>query len=88
MNEQQLPVSTGPAPAGSPVKKIHVDRELCIGASSCVAVAPGVFQLDAEGKAYVVAIEGADDETIRLSAESCPTKAIFLYDKDDKQIFP
>lgn len=76
------------APQGSNMTKIHVDRELCIGASSCVAIAPGVFQLDSEGKAYVVAADGADEESIRLAAESCPVKAILLHDKDDKQIFP
>ena len=70
------------------IAKIYVDRELCIGAASCVAIAPGVFQLDEENKAYVVSPEGADDETILLAAQSCPTRAISLYDKDGKKIYP
>ena len=70
------------------IAKIVVDRDLCIGAASCVAIAPGVFALDDENKAYVVNDKGADDETILLAAQSCPTRAILLYDKDGNQIYP
>ena len=70
------------------IAKIYVDRELCIGAASCVAIASGVFQLDEENKAYVVSSEGADQETILLAAQSCPTRAIILYDEDGNQIYP
>lgn len=70
------------------IAKIYVDRDLCIGAASCVAVAPGVFALDEENKAFVVSPDGADNETILLAAQSCPTKAIFLYDEDGNQIYP
>ena len=68
------------------VSKIIIDRELCTGAASCVALAPGVFALDKENKAYVVDKDGADYETILMAAQSCPTKAIILYDEDGKQI--
>lgn len=67
---------------------IIVDREMCIGAAPCVAVAPGVFQLDEEGKAYIVAADGADEEMIRMAAESCPVLAIKLLDEKGKQIYP
>ena len=70
------------------IAKIVVDRDLCIGAASCVAIAPGVFALDEENKAYVVNAEGADNETILLAAQSCPTRAIILLDKDGNQIWP
>ncbi len=70
------------------VAKIVIDRDLCIGAASCVTIAPGVFQLDEENKAYVVNPEGADNDTIILAAQSCPTKAILLYDEDGNQIYP
>lgn len=70
------------------VVKIYVDRELCIGAGSCVAVTPGVFALDEENKAYIIDKDGASNEEIILSAKSCPTKAIFLYDEKGEQIFP
>ena len=81
------------APAACPQKptkigKIVVDRNLCIGAASCIAVAPGVFELDAENKAVVYNDKGTDDETILLAAQSCPTQAILIFDEEGNQIFP
>ena len=70
------------------IAKIIIDRDLCIGAASCVAIAPGVFALDEENKAYVVNPDGADNETILLAAQSCTTRAIILLDKDGNQIWP
>ncbi|MBI3274228.1 MAG: ferredoxin [Candidatus Colwellbacteria bacterium] len=70
------------------IGKIVVDRNLCIGAASCIAVAPGVFELDSENKAVVYNDKGADDETILLAAQSCPTQAILLFDEEGNQIFP
>ena len=70
------------------ISKIVVDRNLCIGAASCIAVAPGVFELDKENKAVAYDAKGADDETILLAAKSCPTQAIILFDEEGKQIFP
>lgn len=84
------PVPT-PAPKKSgPLKiaKIVVDRDICIGAAPCVTVAPGVFQLDDENKAYVMDPNGADAETILLAAQACPVMAIFLYDEEGNQIYP
>ena len=68
--------------------KIIVDRNLCIGAAPCVAVAPGVFQLDPEGKAYVVDPNGTDEETIKMAAEACPVLAILLYNDDGTPLYP
>jgi ferredoxin len=85
------------------IGKITVDRNLCIGAASCVAVAPGVFELDSENKAVILKNNGtsdsgpveygvlrdkADHDTLMLAAQSCPTKAIILHDEEGKQIFP
>lgn len=70
------------------IKEIIVDRELCIGAASCIAVAPEVFELDGENKAIVKPHSGVTDETILDSAKSCPTLAIILKDENGKQIFP
>lgn len=70
------------------IAKIVVDRHLCIGAASCIAVAEGVFQLDGENKAVVYNDKGADDEIILLAAQSCPTQAILLFDEEGNQIFP
>lgn len=86
------------------IAKITVDRNLCIGAASCIAVAPEVFELNGENKAVIklkngeknsgpakredLESEAVTDETLKLSAESCPTKAIFLYDEKGEQIYP
>ncbi len=70
------------------IAKIVVDRDACIGAAPCVTVAPGVFQMDDENKAYIVDPKGADDETILLAAQACPVQAILLYDDEGKQIYP
>lgn len=70
------------------IGKIVVDRNLCIGAASCVAVAPGVFELDAENKAVIHNPEGADYDTILLAAKSCPTMAINVFDTEGNQIYP
>ncbi len=70
------------------IKRIEIDRDLCIGAASCVVIAEKVFKLDDENKAIVIDPKGADDETILEAAKSCPTLAIFLYDENDQQIYP
>lgn len=70
------------------IKKIVVKRNTCIGAAPCVAIAPGVFQLDQEGKAYIVDPSGADQETIMMAAEACPVMAILLYDEEGNRIYP
>lgn len=70
------------------IARIYIDRDLCIGAASCIAVSPGVFALDEENKAIVINDKGADYETILLAAQSCPTKAIILFDTEGKQIYP
>lgn len=77
--------------------KVKVDRTLCIGAASCVAVAPKTFELDSEGKAvtlkkdgtktsdYVNYIDIDDTETnILNSAKSCPVDAIIIVEVDDQ----
>ena len=69
-------------------KKIVIDRDECIGAASCVAVAPGTFQLDEENLAYLVDPDVYDDETLLLAAQSCPVNAISIYDENGKKIWP
>jgi ferredoxin len=70
------------------IGKLYIDRALCIGAASCVAIAPDVFELDEENKAVVKDVGGADNETILLAAKSCPTRAIFVYNENGEQIYP
>lgn len=69
--------------------KIKVLRSVCIGAASCVAVSPNVFELDSQNKAVVKT--GANDvpENILMAAQSCPTKAIVVIDTETgQQVWP
>ena len=69
--------------------RVKVDRDLCIGAASCVALAMKTFQLDSENKAIILDEDGDGAEAIKLAAESCPTKAIILEDSESgKQDYP
>lgn len=69
--------------------KITIDRDLCIGAASCVALAMKTFALDGENKAILLEGEGDPPEMVKLAAESCPTKAIILVDeKTGEQEYP
>jgi ferredoxin len=72
----------------SRIGKIVIDRDLCIGAASCIAVSGATYELDGENKAIVTGVDAVDDATLMMSAESCPTKAILLFDRDGKQVFP
>ncbi len=70
------------------IAKVVVVRDLCIGAASCIAVAPDVYDLDEENIAVVKKQFAADDETLLESARVCPTQAIYLYDEEGNQVFP
>ena len=71
------------------ITKVVVDKDTCIGAASCVAIAPEVFDLDDEGKAFVK--EGADISDVEMvmdAARSCPVSAISVFDEDGNKVFP
>ncbi len=74
-------------PKKKKVFRVVVDRDLCIGAASCVALAPTVFELDNEAKAVVKSLEATDEEML-AAAQSCPTQAIFVYDEEGNQLYP
>ncbi len=73
-------------------KKIHkivVDRKACIGAATCIVVAPDAFELDNTNIAVTKSnAHLMDDDTLLMAAQSCPTSAIILYDENGNQIFP
>lgn len=68
--------------------KVKVDRDLCIGVSNCVAIAPTVFKLDEENKALVLDPSSVDDDTLLEAAESCPENAIIIEDDEGNQVYP
>ena len=68
---------------------MHIDQNLCIGAATCVAVAPKAWALDDDAKAII--LDTADeetDETLLEAAQACPVIAIFITDETGKQVFP
>lgn len=86
------------------IASVKVDRDVCIGAAPCVAAAASVFELDEEQKAVIkredgdstsekteksqLADESVTDDTLMAAAQSCPVRAIYLYDEEGNQIFP
>jgi len=68
--------------------KVKVDRELCIGVSNCVAIAPTVFKLDDQNKVVVLDPSSVDEETLIEAAKSCPENAIILEDDEGNQVYP
>ncbi len=83
--------------------RIVVDPDLCIGAASCVTIAPDAFQLNVENKAEVldhgeavggasyeriIEVTEAEKDNILLGAQSCPTLAIMIFDESGKQLYP
>ena len=69
--------------------KIKYDREKCIGAGSCVQIAPETWKLDdKDGKAIQLKKQCSNDELEKNveAAKSCPTHAIEVYDETGKQL--
>ena len=74
-----------------PVRKLRVkvDRDLCIGAATCLALATKTFALDPDAKAVILETAEEDsDELIIDAARGCPTAAISIVDENGNKIFP
>ncbi len=68
---------------------MRIDRNLCIGAATCVAIAPKAWALDDEAKAIILdTAEEESDETLLEAAKGCPVMAIFITDETGKQLYP
>ena len=65
--------------------EIRIDRELCMGSGNCSFWAPGVFDLDDDGIAYVVDQSAATEDKIILAGQGCPTRSITII-KDGEQV--
>ena len=72
---------------------VNIDESLCIGCCSCETIAPKVFSVDKlkhiNPKSSVHNLYGSNEEKIMDAAETCPTKAILVDDKNSKRrIYP
>src|SRR5712692_7240129 len=75
---------------------VQIIQSKCMGAESCVTVAPGVFSLNSKqlrsfGGGEPLGVkdvpEGTiDSETLVLAAKSCPYKAIYVLDSKTGEI--
>lgn len=68
--------------------KVRIDRDLCLGVSNCVVIAPTVFKLDKENKAVVLNPSSVNDTRLLEAAESCPENAIIIEDDEGHQLYP
>lgn len=69
--------------------EMRIDRDLCIGAATCIAIAPKAWVLDDEAKAVILdTAEEETDQTLLEAAKGCPVMAIFITDSEGKQVFP
>jgi ferredoxin len=68
---------------------VRIDRSLCIGAATCVALAPKAFTLDNEAKAiFLETTEEELDQSLIDAAKGCPVAAIIITDENGKQVAP
>lgn len=68
---------------------VTVNQGRCIASGDCAELAPGVFQLDADGKSEVYNAAGAPDQLVVAAARACPAKAITVIDEESgTQLFP
>ena len=68
---------------------MRIDQDLCIGAATCIAIAPKAWSLDDQAKAVILdTAEDETDENLIEAAKGCPVMAIIITDEDGKQIFP
>jgi len=90
MNNQKPKDAKNPSgPVAVHNYRVWVDRNLCIGAATCIAVAPNTFALDNEAKAIILETSDQDTiETIIDAAKSCPVAAVIIEDEKGNRIFP
>lgn len=62
------------------MEKVFVDKDLCIGCGSCVAICPDSFEFSDDGLAQAIKEEVNDD--VKSAAESCPTDAIKIEEEN------
>ena len=65
--------------------RVFVDRQRCIGAGTCIFIAPTAFRWREREflKADVLDPETVEEEILHHAAASCPTGAIVVDDSDD-----
>lgn len=69
--------------------RITIDSENCALDRLCCEEAPNTFDVDEQGRTYVVDPEGDPPEYIKLAAKRCQMQAITLHDAETgEQVYP
>jgi ferredoxin len=77
----------GPVKVGS--YTLTVDPDLCIGAATCIAIAPQTYTLDSEAKAIILDTAEQEGDDIQLeAAKGCPVAAIYVDDEQGNRVYP
>lgn len=65
--------------------RVIIDRRRCIGAGTCIAIAPSAFQWRKGDflKPELLDITTVDEDVLREVAAACPTQAIVIEDAVD-----
>jgi ferredoxin len=56
--------------------EVEIDHDACMGSGNCVYEAPGVFDLNEDGVAFVVDPAASPEDKVIAAARKCPTNAI------------
>lgn len=59
-----------------------VDKDKCIGCSTCSTLASKTFRLGKDNKAEVINPPGDEEKEIKEAIDSCPVDAISLANKN------
>jgi len=62
--------------------EVEIDRDVCMGSGNCIYEAPGVFDLDEDGVAFVVDPASSPEDKVIAAERKCPTHAITVR-RDD-----
>ena len=64
--------------------RVVVRQDLCESNAVCLAQAPDVFDLDADGIAFTLTehVDGVEREYAENAVNGCPREAIFLVEDD------
>jgi len=68
--------------------KVNVLKDICIGCGTCVALAEGTFEIDADNKSIVKNQAGNSDEEILNAAKACPVSAIEVHNDAGEKLWP
>ena len=58
------------------MKKVIVNKDLCIGCGACPGIAADVFTFDDEGKAEAGEVTAENEASVEEAIAGCPVQAI------------